>query len=129
MKEDAEARPGIIDSFKRLLGASLAILRNRLELLLVELKEERLKAFEVLMLAGFVLLLALVSLQLVIFTVVILCLRADHRYEILIGLIVLCLAGTGLTFWRLRQRLKNWSPLTATLAELKKDKECLEAKN
>jgi uncharacterized membrane protein YqjE len=128
MKEPAEARPGILDSSKRLLGALLAIFQNRLELLLVELREERVRAVEVLLLVGFVLFLALISLEVVILTVVILCARAG-RYEVLFGLILLCLLSTAVTFWRLRQRLKNWSPLSATLAELKKDKACLEVKS
>jgi hypothetical protein len=29
----------------------------------------------------------------------------------------------------LRSRLKSWAPFAATLAELKKDKECLDAKS
>ena len=128
MKEPAETHPGIVDSLKRLLGTALALAQNRLELLLVELKEERIKAFEVLMLAGMVLLLALISLEVVTLTAVILCVRAD-RYGLLGVIIALCVLSTGMVFWRLRQRLKNWSPLRATLDELKKDKACLEAKN
>jgi uncharacterized membrane protein YqjE len=43
------------------------------------------------------------------------------------------LSGVGLictllAYWRLRVRLKNWPLLSGTLAELKKDRECLELK-
>ena len=43
-----------------------------------------------------------------------------------VTLILLYLAATIVSFWRLRIRLKNWVPFSATLAELKKDKACLE---
>jgi uncharacterized membrane protein YqjE len=48
------------------------------------------------------------------------------------GLLVSSGAGllcTGFAYWRLHLRLKNWPLLAGTIAELKKDKECLENEN
>jgi len=46
-----------------------------------------------------------------------------------VGLVLVYLAGTIFTVWRLRSRLMKWEPFSATLAELKKDKACLDEKN
>ena len=128
MPEPAQAPPGIFGSLKRLVQSTLAIAQNRLELLLVELREERLQFFELLLLAGIVIVLAAMTLATATFAVVVLCLRAG-RFDVLLGLLLLYLLSTLVAFWRLRQRLKSWEPLSATLAELKKDKACIEDKN
>ena len=61
-------------------------------------------------------------------TIVVLCVRAD-RLDLLVVLILLYLAATIVACWRLRIRLKKWVPFSATLAELKKDKACLDEKS
>ena len=108
-----------------MLQTLLAVAQNRLELLLVEAQEERLQFFETLLLAGTVVVLGAITLGTVLFTLVALCLHAE-RFDLLGAIILLCLASTGVAFWRLRQRLRTWTPFSATLAELKKDKGCLE---
>lgn len=128
MDTPGEKGAGIFASLKRLLSTVLAIAQNRLELFLVETQEERARFFELLLLAGLVIGLALLSLAMVTFALVILCLRAN-RFDLLAGLILLCLLATGGLFWRLRTRLKTWTPFSATLAELKKDKAWWDEKN
>jgi uncharacterized membrane protein YqjE len=51
------------------------------------------------------------------------------RLDLLVALMLLCLAATIVAFWRLRTRLKNWAPFSGTLTELKKDKACLDEKS
>ena len=102
--------------------------RYRLELLLVELQEERWRLFDALLLAGAVLILAGMTLMVGTITLVVVCLKAE-RLDVLIALVLLYLAATIICLWRLRVRLKNWAPFSATLGELKKDKACLEEKN
>jgi uncharacterized membrane protein YqjE len=128
MAEPSESKPGIFASLKRLLKTVLAIGQNRLELFLVELQEERWRFFDDLLLAGVVLILMLMTLTAVTVTIVILCLRAD-RLDVLVALILLGSAATIVSLWRLRTRLRNWVPLSATLAEIKKDKACLDEKS
>jgi uncharacterized membrane protein YqjE len=128
MDEPPQSQPGIFASLKNLLQCSLAIFANRLELLLLELKEERLQIFNLLLLAGLSLVLATITLAVITATVVALCLRAG-RLDLLLGLILLYILLTAIAFWRLRQGLKKWEPFPETLAELKKDKACLETKS
>ena len=102
--------------------------QNRLELLLVELQEERWRFFDALLLAGVVLILMLTTLLTATVTIAFLCVRAD-RLDLLVVLILLYLAATIVSLWRLRIRLKKWVPFSATLGELKKDKACLDEQN
>ena len=128
MDEGSKTPPGIIASLKRLLDLTLAIAHNRLELLLVELQEERLQFFELLVLGAIAVLLAALTLMTITVTLVVLCLRAE-RTDLLIALLVIYLVVTAVAFWRLRQRLHHWTPFSSTMAELKKDKEWLAKKN
>jgi uncharacterized membrane protein YqjE len=128
MEETGESTPGVFALLRRLLKTVLAIAQSRLELLLVEAQEERWRFFDALLLAGVVLILTLMTLMAATVTIVVLCVRAD-RLDLVVALVLLYLAGTILSFWRLRTRLKNWAPFSATLAELKKDKACLDEKN
>jgi uncharacterized membrane protein YqjE len=128
MEESGESTPGFFASLGRLLKTLLAIAENRLELLLVELREERWRFFDALLLAGMVLILATMTLMAATIAFVVLCVKAD-RLDLVIALVLLYLAGTIFSFWRLRNRLKKWAPFSATLAELKKDKACLDEKN
>jgi uncharacterized membrane protein YqjE len=125
MEEPGESTSGIFASLGRLLKTVLAIAQNRLELLLVELREERWRFFDALLMAGIVLIMATMTLMAATITIVVVCVKAD-RLDLVVALVLLYLAGTILSFWRLRVRLKQWTPFSATLAELKKDKACLD---
>jgi uncharacterized membrane protein YqjE len=128
MEEPGKISPGIFASLQRLLRTVLAIAQNRLELFLVECQEERWRFFDTLLSAGIVLILALMTLMAATITIVVLCMKAD-RLDLIIALVLVYLAATILAFWRLRSKLMKWEPFSATLAELKKDKACLDDKN
>jgi uncharacterized membrane protein YqjE len=128
MQREDENQAGLFGSFRRLLNTGFAIAQNRLELLLVELQEERWHLLETLLLIGTVLILAAMTLAVVTVTIVVLCLR-NNRLDLVIALIVLYLIGTVFASWRLLRQLKGWVPFSDTLAELKKDKACLEQRN
>jgi uncharacterized membrane protein YqjE len=128
MEEPGESTPGVFASLGRLLKTVLCIAQNRVEMLLVEWQEERWQFFNALLLVGVVLILALMTLMAATITIVVLCVKAD-RLDLVVALVLLYLAGTIFSFWRLRIRLKQWTPFAASLAELKKDKACLDEKN
>ena len=128
MDEAGQSREGVFASFRRLLKTVLAIAQNRLELLLVELQQERWRFFDALLLAGAVLILAAMTLMVATITLVVVCVEAK-RLDLLIALMLLCLAATIVAFWRLRTLFKNWAPFSGTLTELKKDKACLDEKS
>ncbi len=123
-----ERRAGILASLRRLLQTVLAIAQNRLELLLVEMQEERWRFFDALLLAGAVLILAAMTLMVVTITLVVVCVEAN-RLDLLVAMMVLFLVATIVSIWRIRTRLKNWAPFSGTLAELKRDKACLDEKS
>ena len=128
MNEPGERGKGIFASLRRVLETGFAIAQNRLELFLVELQEERWQLFDTLLLLGVVLILAAMTLMVFTVTIVVLCLRAD-RLDLLAALMLVYLVATVIAGWRLRSRLKGWAPFSATVAELKKDKACLDEKN
>ncbi len=128
MDEPGDSQGGFFASLGRLPKTALAILQNRFELFLVEWQEERWRLIQVFLLGGLALLLVGLALLVATVTVVELCLR-ENRLGWLGGLTLLYVAAAILVLWRLRARLKNWAPFSATLAELKKDKACLDKKN
>ena len=125
MDTTTESSAGLFSSVKRLLNTALAGIENRFELFLVELREERFRVFDVLLLGcaaavlGFMALLTATVALVVIFW-------DSARVTVLIALSVSYLLATGGVLWRLRIRLRNWSSFSATLEELKKDRACLE---
>jgi uncharacterized membrane protein YqjE len=125
MEAPRENTPGVFESLGRLVKTVIVIAHNRFELLLVEVQEERWRFFNALLLAGVVLILALMTLMAATVTIVVVCVKAD-RLDLIVALVVVYLAATIFSLWRLHTRLKNWAPFSTTLAELKKDKTCLD---
>jgi uncharacterized membrane protein YqjE len=128
MEEPEESTSGVLASLGRLLKTVLAFAQNRVELFIVEWQEERWRFFNALLLVGVVLILALMTLMAATTTIVVVCVKAD-RLDLVVALVLLYLVATIFSFWRLCNRLKKWEPFSATLAELKKDKACLDKKN
>jgi uncharacterized membrane protein YqjE len=125
--ESDENRRGVFASFRRILKTVLAISHNRLELVLVELEEERWRFFNSLLLAGLTLILFGMTLMVATVAIVVTCLQAG-RMDLVMALTGLYLVATLLSFWRLRVRSRQRALLAATLAELRKDKACWEEK-
>ena len=125
METSTESSLGLFSSVKRLLNTALAGVENRIELFLVELREERLLVFEALLLGcaaavlGFMALLTVTVALVVIFW-------DSARVPVLVVLSACYSLGTIGVLWRLKTRLRNRSPFSATLDELKKDRACLE---
>jgi len=128
MDAPGENTPGVFESLGRLLKTVVAIAQNRFELLLVEVQEERWRFFHALLLSGVALILALMTLMTATVAIVVVCVKAD-RLDLVVALGLAYLAATILALWRLHVRLKNWTPFSTTLTELKKDKACLDEKN
>ena len=113
--------PGFFGTIHRLATLSLGILRTRLELFGVELQEEKQRQIELMLLAGGVLLLALLAL--VLFTGV-LVLVSPHPAWVAAGLGVIYLLAAMLLLLRLKRRLRA-EPFSESIRQLKKDLECL----
>jgi len=115
---------GWLATGKRILRSAYDLAQTRLELFLVELKEERLRLFDALLLLVLGVVGLLMTLVLLTFTLVLI--FWDHRVLVLVILILLYGLGAAAAFWTLRQRLSDWQAFPATLEELKKDRACLD---
>src|SRR6266571_3425520 len=126
MDTSTESSPGLFSSVKRLLNTALAGVENRIELFLVELREERFRVFAVLLLGCAAALLGFMALLTVTVVVVF---WDSARVQVLVFLSAgYSLATIGI-LWRLKVLFRNWSSFSATLDELKKDRACLEEKS
>jgi len=125
MATTTESSPGLFSSVKRLLNTALGGVENRIELFLVELREERFRVFEVMGLGVAAAVLGFMALLTITVTVVVI-FWDTARVPVLVGLsVVYLVAAIGVFYW-LKARLRDWSSFSATLTELKKDRECLE---
>jgi uncharacterized membrane protein YqjE len=127
MDEKEPMPPGLLDTLQRVGTTILSIIQNRLELLIVELQEDRVRLFETLLMVAAIVALGFFTLTLVAAGVIVLVWKEFG----VAGLFVLAGVGllvTLLVCWRLRVRLQNWPLLAGTLAELRKDREWLENK-
>jgi uncharacterized membrane protein YqjE len=127
MEPSNAEEPGLMESVKRLGRTVLGIAENRLELLLVELEEERWRTVRVLLLIGCATVLALMTLIVSTITIVMVC-GPERRILALLILSGLYLTGTIMVVTKLRRHLREWQSFPATLAELKKDRTRLDAR-
>jgi len=127
MNEIKTVQSDLLETLRQLGATILAIFQNRLELLVVELEEERLRLFKALLLAAAIIALGFITFVLATAALVVV---AWSEFGV-VGLLTLCglsLVGTLLAYWRLCVRLNHWPFLSTTLAELKKDRVCLKSK-
>jgi uncharacterized membrane protein YqjE len=128
MAEPGQSGQGWGASLQRVARTLLAIVHNRLELLLVEVQEERIRLFETFFLAALAMVLGVMSLAMITLTLVLL-LWDQWRVLVLVGLSLLYLAATLIVYVRLRRRMQGGPSFSATLGELNKDKACLDETN
>src|SRR5207247_7582908 len=126
MEPSTDSSPGLFSSVKRLLNTALAGAENRIELFLVELREARVRVFDVLLLGCAAAVLGFMALLMVTVTLVVV-FWDSARVPVLGGLSACYSLATIGVLWRLKVRLGNWSFFSATLDEIKKDRDGLEA--
>ncbi len=127
MDDSQHEAGGLLATGKRILRSVGDLAQSRLELFLVELKEERIRLFDALVLVAAGLVCALMTLALFTFTLVVI--FWEHRVVLLVVLTVAYGAGAGGAFWTLRSRLRHWQSFAATLDQIKKDRACLRKPN
>lgn len=125
METTTESSPGLFSSVKKLLNTALAGVENRIELFLVELREERFRVYDALLLGCAAAVLGFMALLTVTVTLVVI-FWDSARVPVLVALSVCYSLGAMTAVWRLKVRLRNWSSFSATVDELKKDRACLE---
>lgn len=112
-------------TLRRISETFLSIFHNRVELLTLELKEERHWAVATLMLAVMAASLAIISIVAVLVTVAFL-VPEEARPWVMIGMCVVTIGGLLACIFGLKAKLSRPPMLGDTLAELKKDIECLK---
>jgi uncharacterized membrane protein YqjE len=128
MDDTPPTEGGIFPTFTRLFKTVRDVAENRMELFLLELKEERARLFDALLLAAVGIVCALMTLILVTFTVVV-AFWETHRLLVLV-VASAAYAGAALAaFTTLRARLQRWRAFSATLEQIKKDRACFEKPN
>ena len=118
---------GLLATGKRILRSVGDLVQSRLELFLLELKEERIRLLDALLLVAACGVCALMTLALLTFTLVVI--FWEHRVLVLVGLTLAYGAGAVAAFWILRNRLRHWPSFAATLDQIKKDRACLQKPN
>jgi uncharacterized membrane protein YqjE len=130
MAEPDLNRKGLIGALRQLTETVLAVVQNRLELAAAELSEEKYRLINVLCWGAVFFFLTLMAVWSLTVGVIILCFTIGETMGIIAAtLFVLAyLLAAGAVYVVLRQRLKQWpAPFTHTIAEIKKDRQCLEA--
>jgi uncharacterized membrane protein YqjE len=112
-------------TLRRLGETLISTLHNRLELLTLELKEEKHWLVATLLFALFAFLFGFLSVVAIFVTVAFLT-PPEARPWVLVGLCAACIGALLFSVLGLMKKLKRPAPLGDTLAELKKDIECLK---
>ncbi len=121
MPDGEQTSGGLVHSLRRLLETSLCIIKNRLELLAVELQEEKGRLVAVLAWAAAAIFCSVIAIIMVTLTIVYL-FWEEARIFVLAGFSVLYLAGAGIAAFYLKTLLKDRPPpLSDSVAEIKKD--------
>jgi uncharacterized membrane protein YqjE len=118
---------GVSAAVRRLVARSLGVVSNRLELFILELQEQEQRLFGVLLMVLLAAVFSLLALVLASFALVV-AFWNTARLEVLLGLIAFYAIGAGLLGWRVRHQVRQGTPFSATLGELKKDRQWLEGK-
>jgi len=125
MRETDGTSSGVLGTLRHLLDTGLGLAQNRLELLSLELQEEKYRLIELLFLTFTAVAFGLMALVMISLTIIVL-FWENGRVPVLIGLTIVYITALLSVSHRLRLRLKNGSrPLRDSLEELKKDRQCL----
>lgn len=128
MDEEPKQEDGLLSAVSRAVRTLRETVENRVELFLLEAKEDRLKLFEALCLAVVAVVLALMTMALITLTVVVI-FWDTHRLLALVAVTLVYGTGATVAFVKLRSRLKNWQSFQATLEQLEKDRACFKKKS
>src|SRR5436190_6725040 len=118
--------PGLVDSVRRLLDYGLGAFYNRVELLAVEFREEKVNVIELFIYVAAALFFAMMTV-IVLTATVILLFTPEWRVYAAGGFCLIYLIGAVWSFLALKSRLKQTTlPFSESINELRKDREWLK---
>src|SRR6185295_18705518 len=128
MSASNDRESSVWGSVTRALDTLLGIAQNRVEIIAVEVREEQCRLVEAVLCAAALGALGTMALALLTLTFV-LVFWEEGRVPALVALSTFFLAATGLAWRALRARMRNRTPFSGTLGEIRKDRQCLETGN
>ena len=117
---------GLFSSLRRLGGTAMSILQNRLELITIELKEEKQRAVSLAIWAASLIFLGFMAIVSLMFTLTFL--FWEQRLAVLGGFCGFFIVGAIVAFAMMKKKLKT-PPFAETVAQLKKEREWLQRGN
>lgn len=124
----SDSLSALIDGARRILDGGLGAVQRRAELLALEVREQKLRVFQLLVAAAALGALAAVTLALLTVTLAV-AFWDTARVEVLGGLSALYLGATLLLYRKMSRALREEKPFGGTLDQLRKDRECLNGKH
>lgn len=115
-------------SFARLGDTALGLLRDRLELISIELQEEKFRLIRLLIWLGLAILAGVLAMVFLTTTVVYL-FWEEARIQVLAGFTIFYAALLALAIVRLRRTFTDPKPFSATLDTLKEDCACIRKRS
>ena len=115
---------GFLNVAKAILGTALGVVQSRVELFSAELQEERQRFVRTILLSAAVVIIGTLALALFTATIIVAFWEIAGA-AVLGGLALLYCLGTVLLYRKLDNQTHNIRPLSRTIEELKRDRECL----
>lgn len=126
---ETDPRPGLFASIRRVIDTGIDILQNRLELLAVELQQEKSRVVQLLILAAAIIFCGFMGVAMLTLTIVMMFPPGPARVYALGGFTLIYLGAAVAAVVVLKGRLKNPPyPFSGTISELKKDRAWLQSK-
>jgi uncharacterized membrane protein YqjE len=128
MSDNPNPEGGLFEALPRVWRTLRQVAFSRLELFLLEWKEERLRLFDALLLVAAAMVCGAMAAMLLTLTLVVM-FWEEYRVAVLALLTLFFAAGAGAAVWTLRRRLLRWQAFAATREQIKKDCACFDTQN
>lgn len=128
MDESTNPEGGLLSTVTRIVKTLRETVENRIELFLLEVREDRLRLLDLLLLAAVGVALAMMTIIVATFTIVVI-FWDTYRIPTLVVLTVAYGTAAAVVIAKLRSRIKNWGSFQATFDQLQKDRECFKKKS
>lgn len=115
----------LLGSLRRVSDSAMSILKNRAELAVLELKEEKSRLVGAAVWVGVFIVSSMMAIIAIALTL--LYYFWDEKLNVAIGLLAFCVVGALTAFFVLKRRLKTPKPFAETIAQFKKDRAWLQS--
>ena len=128
MDNTPHAEGGPLSTLARMFKTLRDTAENRIELFLLEWREERLRLLDALLLLLLGTVCVLMALIMITFAIVVI-FWSTHPVLVLVLLTLFYAAMAAVAFGMLHSRMRRWDAFAATLDQIKKDQACFKEKS